>query len=167
MTDTPNPFEQLAQQQMRRKAWDKAQQSERNNPTAKLYDSDADAPMVPGAQEKKQRDEQRQLRAYKRWKRNEVRTLLEGPYRVPWLTLSRMLRRLTFDDPQPLVDYVERAAWLRDADRLTRYIALASISQRIVKLRIQNGYPPFDDSLPGEPPTAYEIVRGLLSPDRR
>jgi len=170
MPDDPshdsNPFEQLARQQMRRKTWEKALASS-HKAEAKKYASDADAPMVPGKQEKKQRDEARQVRAYKRWKRAEIRTLLEGPHRIPWLTFSRMLRQLTLEDPQPLIDYVERAAWLRDADQLTRYIALAAISQRIVKLRIQNGYPPFDDSLPNEPPTAFEVVREMLSPDRR
>ena len=76
-----------------------------------------------------------------------------------------MLRRLTIDDSAKLVDYVEQAQWLVDADRLTRYIVLSVIADKIVKLRIQNGYAPFDDSLPGELPTAFEIIRARLSCD--
>ena len=130
---------------------------------AKLYTSDKQAPLVPSAQEKKQRDATRQFRAYRRHKRAEIRALLEGQYRVPFLQLSRVLRRLTIEDTQPLLDYVEQAQWMVEADRVTRYIVLASISHRITKLRIQNGYAPFDDSLPGELPTVYEIIRARLS----
>ena len=165
MTDEPpNVFEQFAQQQMRRKSYDKAMQGEaRRAAKTKVYRSDAEAPLVPGAQEKKQRDEARQVRIYRRHKRAEIRALLEGPYRVHWLQLSRVLRRLTIEDSDALVDYVKNAAWLRNADRLTRYIVLAAISHRIVRLRVINGYPEFDDSLPHEPPTAYETIRELLS----
>ena len=130
---------------------------------AKLFAGDRDAPMVPTQQEKKQRDQQRQYRAYRRHKRAEIRTLLEGQYRIPFLQLSRVLRRLTIEDSKPLLDYVEQAQWMVDADRVTRYIVLAAISHRIIKLRIQNGYAPFDDSLPGELPTVYEIIRKRLS----
>ena len=76
-----NPFEQLAQQQMVR-AWSSGKHAKRE---AKLYTKDSDAPMVPSEQDKKQRDQQRQVRAYRRHKRAEIRTLLEGQYRIPFL----------------------------------------------------------------------------------
>jgi len=149
-----NPFEQLAQQQMVRAFKRKR---------AKLFASDRDAPLVPGEQDKKQRDQQRMYRNYRRHKRAEIRTLLEGQYRIPFLQLSRVLRKLTIEDSAALVAHVEQAQWMVDADRLTRYIVLGAISDRIVKLRIQNGYAPFDDSLPGELPTAFELIRNRLS----
>ena len=163
MSDAPNqnPFLQFADDRL--SAREKRKWAKRE---AKLYARDSDAPMVPTEQEKKQRDQQRQYRAYRRHKRAEIRTLLEGQYRIPFLQLSRVLRRLTIDNSKMLVDYFDRdAQWLVGADRVTRYIVLAAVSHRIVKLRIQNGYPPFDDSLPGETPTAYEIIRAKLSPN--
>jgi len=36
------------------------------------------------------------------------------------------------------------------------------IGWAIARLRIRNGYPPFDDSLPGEDPTVFEIIRAEL-----
>jgi hypothetical protein len=158
MTDDSNPFEQLAQQQMVQAFKRKHKRRE-----AKLYQRDSDAPMVPGEQDKKQRDQQRMYRSYRRHKRAEIRALLEGQYRIPFLRLSRVLRRMTIEDGAALVEHVEQAQWMVEADRLTRYIVLAAISDKIVKLRIQNGYAPFDDSLPGELPTAYEIIRAKLS----
>jgi len=162
MTDDSNrdssPFEQLAQRQMVQATKRKHAKRE-----AKLFASDRHAPMVPGEQEKKQRDQQRMVRAYRRHKRAEIRTLLEGQHRIPFLQLTRVLRRMTIEDGPALVAHVDNAQWLVDADRLTRYIVLAAISDKIVKLRIQNGYAPFDDSLPGELPTVYEIIRAKLS----
>lgn len=163
MTDD-DPFTQAAQRMMRRKDWERAERNEARRPSKpKIYKSDRDAPMVPGPQEKKQIEQSLQYRKYRRHKRAEIRSLLESPNRIPFLHLSRLLRRMTVQDGPQLVDHVLKAQWLVDADRLTRYIVLAVISDRISKLRVQNGYDPFDDSLPGELPTAYELIRAHLS----
>jgi hypothetical protein len=36
------------------------------------------------------------------------------------------------------------------------------IGWAIARLRIRNGYPPFDDSLPDELPTVFEVIRAEL-----
>ena len=41
-------------------------------------------------------------------------------------------------------------------------IMLSAIDQAIARLRVRNGYPPIDDSLPGEDPTVFEVIRAEL-----
>jgi len=152
-----NPFDQLADRQAvsaQKAKWRAAEKRA------------AKAPMVPTEQEKKLRDNNKQLRLYWRWKRRLVKAELRGLYAGPWRELLRVLRKLTIDDSSPLLEHVHK--W-QGADRDTLHLVLEIISRRITRLRIQNGYEPFDDALPGEQPNAYLIIRaellGLPLPD--
>lgn len=149
-----NPFELLAEQQI-------------NSPTrAKLRAAEkraAKQTMVPTDQEKKLIDQSRQLRSYRRWKRERIKQHLAIPYRPGFLALRRVLRSLTIETPDALLDFVAGASWLHAAPFETRAIVLDVISARISRLRIQNGLEPFDDSLPGEEPTAFEIIRAQIN----
>ena len=59
-------------------------------------------------------------------------------------------------------DHVKQAQWLHKSDLNTRRVAVSMIANVIVRLREVNGYAPFDDSLPGEDPTVFEIIRAEL-----
>lgn len=111
---------------------------------------------------KKRSENSKLYRLYRRAKRADYRKHLGGPLRTEWLALSRLLRKLSFDNPQEIVDYVAQAEWLHNADRDTKYMALSIIGHTISRLRVRNGYAPFDDSCYGEEPTAFEIIREQL-----
>ena len=102
------------------------------------------------------------MRAYNRGKREEVKTLLKGPHGDCWRDLVFVLRHLTMESASELIDYVRRQRWLLDAGLHERQLAMDIICSQIVRLRLENGYPPFDDGLPGEDPTAFEIIRDEL-----
>jgi hypothetical protein len=161
---TDNPFEAFASGQMvsatkaKWRAYDKRQASK-----VKIYRSATDAPLVLTGLEKKQADVSSQLRRWRRWRRAIWKGHMRGPHRAQWLELSSLLRHLSFDNSGMLLDYLAAARWLLDADAATKQAALSMISAAIVRLRTRNGYPPFDDALPGEPPTAYEIAREILT----
>ena len=157
-----NPFEQLADRQMvaATKAKHKAAETRVRKREVKVVQSEADAPMKLSDMEQKQADQSTQLRAYRRWKREEIKSLLE-PH-DGWRELSRIMRGLTIEQAEALVDLVRAATWLRGADLKTRQVALSVIADVIIRLRISNGYPPMDDSLPGEALTVFEIIRNEL-----
>ncbi len=158
MTETPNPFEQVADQQ--RTAASKARDRAAERRLAKLtLNSDADAPMKATAQEKEQREKQAQLRQWRAWHREESNTLLEGVFGREYQGLLLLLSTLTPDSAPALVKYVERCDWVQKLDRTGRQTVLSVIGDRIMKLRITHGLAPFDDSLPGEEPTAFELCR--------
>ena len=158
MTDNSNPFLVIADRQM-------VAASKRR--AAKLYKSEHDAPMILEGAEKKLAQQSAQLRSYKRQRRALIRAQLMGPKKIQWLELTRVLRRMTIDDSATLINHVSQATWLHEADLDTRYVALSVIASAIVRLRTVNGYDPFDDSLPGEDPTAFEIIRGILKTTHR
>jgi hypothetical protein len=158
-----NHFERLAEQQMVAAAKAKHRAAEKREATrkVKIAQSEKDAPMKLGELEQKQADQSTQFRAYKRAKREEARVVFE---RRPadWAGLSRVLRNLTIDTPETLLDYIANAAWLHEADLQTRQVVLSLVDNELVRVRLENGYPPIDDSLPGEAPTAFEIIREQL-----
>lgn len=164
MIDNDNPFLLTAELQMVSASKAKLRAAEKR---AAKYKRDSDAPMILEGLDKKLAQQSAQVRAYKRQRRALIRAQLMGPKKIQWLELTRVLRRMTIDDSAPLINHVSQATWLHEADLDTRYIALSIIAYAIVRLRTVNGYDPFDDSLPGEEPTAFEIIRGILKTTQR
>jgi hypothetical protein len=113
-------------------------------------------------QDKKIADQSKQLRNYNAWKRNQFETMARGKYGQHWQALIKILRSMTLPETVYLPEYIERQAWLRDADREVREIALTAIDGAIIRLRIRDGRSPMDDAMPGEPPTVFEQIRVLL-----
>lgn len=156
-----NYFEQLAETQQT--AASKAKDRAREKRAAKaVVTSDADAPMMPSAQEKAQREKSELARQWRRWRRERSDIILEGPHARDYRGLLLLVGSLTPDSAPALVQYVQRAAWLQAADREVRRTALTVIDDAIVLLRVKHGMSPFDDSLPDEPPTAFEEIRAAL-----
>jgi hypothetical protein len=156
-----NYFEALAQQQM--VAATKARHRAREKrAAAKVVKSERDAPMKLSAMEQEQADQSTQLRIWRAFHKAEMEAVRNGPHADDWRELERAVRALTIDNPDALVAHVQAAKWLRKADFQTRRVALSMISNAIIRVRIANGYAPIDDSLPGEEPTAFEIIRNEL-----
>jgi hypothetical protein len=155
-----NYFEALAQQQM--VAATKAKHRAAEKRAAKVVNSERDAPIKPSAMEQDQIDKNVQLKLWRAYHREEINAVVNGPYQNDWRALLRVVKSLTIENPDAIVDYVRDAQWLRDADLQTRRVVLSMIARAIIQLREINGYPPIDDSLPGEQPTAFEIIRKEL-----
>jgi len=158
-----NPFEQLAEQQMvaATKAKHRANEKRAAKREAKVVMSDADAPMKLSELEQQQADQSKQFRLYRQHKRAERMVVFERRA-AEWSALSKVLRALTIDNAETLLDFVDNSAWLHEADHHTRQVVLGVISNELIRVRRENGYSPMDDSLPGEPPTVFEIIRQKL-----
>jgi hypothetical protein len=156
MTDRADLFASFGQSQLVAPVKAKLRRAEQ-----RIIKREAEAPMMPTELEKKQLDEQRQLKRWRHWRREELRTEVQARPQQ-WRELNRILRKLTINDASKLIDYVRNAAWMHEADLQTRRIVLRAINARIMRVRVQNGLEPIYDSLPGEPPTVSQTMYDLL-----
>jgi hypothetical protein len=100
-------------------------------------------------------------RAWHAGQRKCAQEFLAGPHGDAARALCRLLDNLTLADADALITAVGAGPWCEtDAD--TRFQVLRLVDAGIVALRGKHGLPPFDDALPGEPPTAFEIIREHL-----
>jgi hypothetical protein len=118
------------------------------------------APMKLTEQEQKQKDDARQVRLYRRWKRGQIREFRQRNPQV-FSDLRRLLRNTTLHNSELILRF-SRYHLRQLKSHADRSIALNMIGWAIARLRIRNGYPPFDDSLPGEDPTVFEVIRAEL-----
>ena len=120
--------------------------------------------MKPSELMKKLEDQNRQVRNYRAWKKAEIDHMfyLHGNQ---WRAFTQLVKRLDFNSN---VDaFLTQLDWLYSQDMPTRQIALAYVANHLINLRLKAGLPPIDDSLPGEEPTLFEIIRkqlGVLTP---
>ena len=70
--------------------------------------------------------------------------------------------RLTIDDADVMIARLEAQDWLLGADEEFRRLALRLIDKRIGRIRREAGLVELDDPLPGEPMSAFFIVKRLL-----
>jgi hypothetical protein len=101
----------------------------------------------------------RQSRLWRTWRHQRVDALLAGEHGEAAQGLIAFLDEMTLDDPATLIAMADR--W-RDADADACFLVLALIDRAIIRLREQQGLPPFDDSLPGAPPTVFLAIRAAL-----
>ena len=128
---------------------------------ARVVKSDTDAPMKATALEKAERDRSVQMRLYREHRREELEMARHGRFGIDIHRLEKFLRGMSIDDGDALIDLV-KISRLPNADLFTRLTTLRLVGDAIERLRIQNGLPPYDDSLPGEDPTVFEIIRAEL-----
>jgi len=147
-----NPFETVSARQTT--AYTKARLRAAEKRAAK-------APMKLTEQEQKQVDSGRQVRLYRQWKRAQMREF-RSRYPEGFSQLRRTLRNLTINNASDLVVWVQSTQWLKTLPHADRSLVLSAIDQAIARLRVRNGYPPIDDSLPGEDPTVFEVIRAEL-----
>jgi|SRR6188768_88772 len=153
-----NYFTRLADAQM--VAATKAKHKRRE---VKLAKSEADAPMKLSPQEQAVADREALLRRYRAASKAEFKALIEGENGPNWWALEHKLKTLTPDSIHLLLDFIKDPnCWLHAANLHTRQTALSIIAARLLLLRLERGMAPFDDSLPGEELTAFEIIRDYL-----
>lgn len=122
-------------------------------------------------QEKTQDDQRTQFQIYMKANRAEITALLSNPMIADHVgALIKFLKKLGPNEAPILVDYICNSKWLMRCDEYTRQTVLSMISAAIIKIRVQHGLPPFDDSLGNlfegdpnqEPPNAFQIIRKHL-----
>lgn len=155
-----NPFEKLANAQMVAATKAKHRAAERR--AVKIVKSEKDAPMKLSPMEQEQADQSTQMRVSRALKRAQLQALLDGKTGLEWRQLIKELKDMTIDNASSLPDYIADQRWLLDGDRDARRTALSIIDDRIISLRRENGLSPINDSLPGEDPTIFEIIRKQL-----
>jgi hypothetical protein len=106
-----------------------------------------------------ERDELHRL--WKRYRREQLDKLLEGPFGDAARDLISFLKGMRLEEGAELRAFIERGPW-READIDTRFEIVRLIDASIVRLRERCGLEPFDDGLFDEPPTTFAIVKELL-----
>jgi muconolactone delta-isomerase len=144
-----NPFEQLAAEQT-------------SNPV-KAKQRAAEKRRAKSAQaEKELEDEGKLLVLYRRYKRQQVQSLLNGPRGPQVSALAAIMRTMTLESAPGLIRYARGSAWVTELSTDEKHILLGMIGRAITKVREKAGLPPFDDGLPGEPPKAFERIKTIL-----
>lgn len=157
-----NPFEQVAEAQ--RHAASKAAERAKDRRLAKLeVKSERDAPMVASPAEKAQYERQQLLKHFNKQMTERRRDLLSGRHGVDVKGLLQILDSLADDSAPALFAYLAKCGWFASADYNTRFDILWLIDTCIVRFRVRAGLAPFDDALPGEPPTVFLTVRKQMT----
>jgi hypothetical protein len=102
------------------------------------------------------------FRSWKRWRREQFDAALAGPHGEALKALLAFLETVTLETADGVLVEQVRLSSLQNADSDIRFLALHMISEVTVRLREERGLVPFDDVLPGEPPTAFQIIREML-----
>lgn len=103
--------------------------------------------------------------AYKHAKRAQLRELVADPiYGTHLKKFIATLNHFGIEHGERFCAYVksECRKWLAAAPENIRFAALEACDERIQKIRMQNGLPPFDDSLPGEELTVFDVCREAI-----
>jgi hypothetical protein len=104
------------------------------------------------------------FRRWQTWHRQQVEELRAGPYAGAVQELAGFLEGMCLTSGGDLIELVRRGPW-RDVDPDTRFQVLRLIDAALMQLRERHDLPPFDDALPGEAPTVFQIIREELGRD--
>ena len=104
------------------------------------------------------------FRLWKQWRRDVINEQLDGPYQQELTKLIDFLNALELKNERQLTKLIQASAWHK-APADVRYLVLRLVSTRIVTLREKAELEPFDDALPGQPLTAYQVIRDHLRGD--
>lgn len=122
----------------------------------------AAARMVMTEAEQKLHDQSKLLGQWRAWHRERQQTLLAGPFGQDIKKLKSFLRGMSPESAPNLIKLIKEGEWGARASVDVRHEILVMVGRGIMRVRERHGLQPFDDSLPGEAPTAYEIIRELL-----
>jgi hypothetical protein len=112
-------------------------------------------------QQKALAEQRIEFRQWKRWRRERLEALLQGPYAEPAQALLTFVKTMT--SPTALIDFIRSGPW-GDADADVRFEILALVDAVIIRRRERMGLPPFDDSIGNRPLNVFLLVRELLAP---
>lgn len=102
------------------------------------------------------------FRQWKDWRREREQQLLDGPHGKPAKALIDFLAKMTLDDGHRLVAMME---YWRNTDVDAQFQILSLVDLSIIRLREKADMPPFNDALPGQPLTVFQIIRKLFDDD--
>ena len=112
------------------------------------------------AKEQELNDRATLLRAWRRWRREQLEQALTGIHAVVFERLMTRLKDLR--SARELVDFIAAQDWTA-VDYDTRFTALHQINNAIAALRERNGLTPIDDPLPGAPENAFRIIKTIMT----
>ena len=99
---------------------------------------------------------------YRREKARRTTEALASPLGKRLTSLLAGFDRLAIDDADAMIARLEAQDWLLRSDEDFRRLALRLIDKRIGRIRRDAGLVELDDPLPGEPMSAFFIVKRLL-----
>ena len=114
------------------------------------------------ARDKRLEERGRLAAQYEREEARRVAEALASPRGKRLASLLAGFDRLTIDDADVMIAHLEAQDWLLRADEAFRRLALRLIDKRIGRIRREAGLVELDDPLPGEPMSAFFIVKRLL-----
>ena len=114
------------------------------------------------AKDKRLEERGRLAAHYRREETRRVAEALASPEGKRLASLLAGFDRLTIDDADVMIAHLEVQDWLLRADEEFRRLALRLIDKRIGRIRREAGLVELDDPLPGEPMSAFFIVKRLL-----
>jgi hypothetical protein len=114
------------------------------------------------AERKRLEEHNKLFRAWQKWHREQADKLFAGEHAAAARELVGFLETMTLASGLSLIELVRRGPWC-GTDPDTRYGILRLIDGALAQLRESHRLPPFDDSLPDEPPTVFQIIREMLS----
>jgi len=99
---------------------------------------------------------------YRREEARRAAEALASPLGKRLACLLAEFDRLTINDADVMIACIEGQDWLLRADENFRRLALRLIDKRIGRIRRDAGLIELDDPLPGEPDSAFFIIKRLL-----
>jgi len=97
------------------------------------------------------------------WRRYHAEQLEQALAGIHSDVMKRLMAQLEdLRSARALVDFIAAQDW-ESVDADTRAIALFEINRAIAALRERQKLPPINDPLPGEPLTALQIIRGIIT----
>jgi hypothetical protein len=100
-------------------------------------------------------------RLWKKWRRERLDALLNGPHGAAAQELVAFLQAMKLEDGARLVELIRAGGWER-ADADTKFEVLSLINITITALRERAGLEPLSDPLPDEESSAFLIIRELF-----
>jgi hypothetical protein len=111
------------------------------------------------AQEKKLADNERLLRRWKVWRREQREAVLAGPHGVVLGELLRMIKNLEHIRPSQLIGFARSIDWtVIDYD--SKLTVLHEINSSITKFRDKHDLEPIDDTVSDEPP--FRVIKAIM-----
>jgi hypothetical protein len=109
------------------------------------------------------RERDTMFRRWRQWHGAQLKEALRGPWGEDLAELLEFLAKMGPEDGQALIDLIRRQGWAA-AGSGNKYLILREIDLAIIRVRERLKLPPLDSSIPfsSEPPTAFELVKGIL-----
>jgi hypothetical protein len=114
------------------------------------------------ATRKKLADDARLVRAWHRWHREQLEEALAGPHGVITMQVVTFLETMTPASANALLELMRSQSW-EHVDANVRLVLLHEINAAVTRMRERMSQAPIDDPLPGQPETAFRMVRKIIT----